>query len=143
MAASGHAAIWATENTREALFDAMRRKGSLCDDRGVLHERAYDVAVSNGRTIGSDGRARATVGSSVDVANATYANSIGAAQLSAVWTDPDFDPSVPAFYYARVIEIPKPRWTARDAHYFAVAMNEDVPMVTQDRAYTSPIWYVP
>jgi hypothetical protein len=113
------------------------------DGRGVLHERVYDVAVSNGRTIGRDGRARAKVGSTVDVAKATYTNSIGAAQLNAVWTDPDFDASLPAFYYLRVIEIPKPRWTAYDARFFGVAMSDEVPMVTQDRAYTSPIWYTP
>ncbi len=220
MAASGYAAVWATENTREALFDAMRRRetyattgprmtvrffggfgfedadasapdlarvgyakgvpmggdltradlggarapsflvAALRDPEGASldrvqivkgwigadgtpRERVYDVAVSDGRRIGSDGRARARVGSTVDVGNATWTNSIGASQLLAWWQDPDFDPDRRAFYYVRVIEIPKPRWTAYDAKRFGVEMDAKVPMTTQDRAYTSPIWYTP
>jgi hypothetical protein len=220
MAASGYAAVWATENTREALFDAMRRRETYATtgprmtvrffggfdfepadaeapdlarvgyDRGVPmggdlsrsdrgastspsflvaalrdpeganldrlqivkgwigedglpQERVYDVAVSDGRKIGRDGRAHARVGSTVDVENATWTNSIGADQLVAHWQDPDFDPDRRAFYYVRVIEIPKPRWTAYDAKRYGVKMAEEVPMTTQDRAYTSPIWYTP
>jgi hypothetical protein len=79
----------------------------------------------------------------VDVANATWVNTIGAPELLTVWTDPDFDPTQSAFYYARVIEIPTPRWTAYDAKRFKIQMPEEVPMVTQERAYTSPIWYTP
>jgi hypothetical protein len=79
----------------------------------------------------------------VDVANASWTNTIGAVELSAVWTDPAFDPAVAAFYYARVLEIPTPRWTAYDAKYFNVEMAKEVPMITQERAYTSPIWYTP
>ena len=74
---------------------------------------------------------------------ATYTNSIGDAQLSAAWTDPDFDPSLRAVYYARVLEIPTPRWTAYDAVRFKVEMPDEVRMITQERAYTSPIWYTP
>ena len=70
-------------------------------------------------------------------------NSIGATSLSVVWQDPDFDRKEHAFYYVRVIEIPKPRWTAYDAKYFETKMGDEVKMVTQDRAYTSPIWYTP
>jgi hypothetical protein len=83
------------------------------------------------------------VGNTVDVANATWANSIGAPELITVWTDPDFDPSQRAFYYARVIEIPTPRWTAYDAKRFGIEMDSQIPMITQERAYTAPIWYTP
>jgi len=60
-----------------------------------------------------------------------------------VWTDPDFDPSVPAFYYVRVLEIPTPRWTAYDALYYGERMGSEVVQKGQERAYTSPIWYTP
>lgn len=220
MAASGYAAIWARENTREALFEAMQRRetyattgprmmvrffggfdfekgdeskpdlarvgyskgvpmgGDLVgvdrngkraptflvmalrdpiganldraqivkgwvDDKGKTRERVYDVAVSDGRRIGWKGRAKKKVGSTVDVANATWENSIGATTLSAFWKDPHFDPKKRAFYYVRVIEIPKPRWTAYDRKFFETQMSDEVPMTTQDRAYTSPIWYTP
>jgi hypothetical protein len=83
------------------------------------------------------------VGNTVDVAQATWTNSIGAPELITVWKDPDFDPKLSAFYYARVIEIPTPRWTAYEAKRFGVKMAQEVPMVTQERAYTSPIWYTP
>src|SRR4051812_19749954 len=199
--ASGYAAVWATENTREAIFDAMRRretyattgprmvvrffgggvleapaaktpmrggvgtpkgdpmggdlnnapngkspsflvaalkdpiganldriqviKGWLGKD-GQTQERVYDVAVSGGRTIGADGRSRTSVGSTVDVANATWTNTIGAGEMITVWKDPDFDPALRAFYYVRVIEIPTPRWTAYDAKYFGIKMPAEV-----------------
>ncbi len=83
------------------------------------------------------------MGSTVDVANASYTNTIGDPLFSAYWVDPDFDPDQRAFYYVRVIEIPKPRWTAYDAKFFGVDMPDEVPMTVQDRAYTSPIWYTP
>jgi hypothetical protein len=218
MAASGYAAVWAHENTRTSIFEAMSRKetyattgprmvvrvfagwdfepgdehtpdlaikgyadgvpmgGDLTgaakgqsprlliaalkdpeganldrvqvikgvrDAKGNLTEQVYDVAVSGGRKIGADGRARDAVGSTVDIADASYVNSIGATSLSVVWQDPDFDRKEHAFYYVRVIEIPKPRWTAYDAKYFETKMGDEVKMVTQDRAYTSPIWYTP
>ncbi len=113
------------------------------DSTGKTHERVYDVAVSDGREIGADGRCKTPVGSTADVANATYTNSIGDAMLMAYWKDPDFDPSERAFYYVRVIEIPTPRWTAYDAKRFGIEMPDEVPMTVQDRAYTSPIWYTP
>ena len=216
--ASGYVAVWATENTREAIFDAMKRKetyattgprmfvrffggwdfvaedansrmpanlgyekgvpmggdlsnapkgkvptflvaalrdsysGNLdriqvikgwLDKKGKTHERIYDVAVSDGRTISADGRCKTPVGNTVDVANATWKNSIGASELITVWKDPDFDPKQRAFYYVRVIEIPTPRWTAYDAKRYGVKMDKEVPMITQERAYTSPIWYTP
>ncbi len=117
-------------------------KGWL-DARGRTRERVYDVAVSDGRVIGADGRCKAPVGSTVDVANADYTNSIGDALLMAYWRDPEFDAAERAFYYVRVIEIPTPRWTAYDAKRFGIEMQEAVRMTVQDRAYTSPIWYSP
>ncbi len=216
---SGLAAVWARENTREGIFDAMLRRetyattgtrilvrlfggwdygedevfrpdavsigyrkgvpmggdltnkpadkqapvfmvGALKDpwsgnlDRiqiikgwidadGKRQERIYDVAVSDGRTIDADGRCRTPVGDTVDVADASYLNTIGDAELRAVWTDPDFDPSLPAFYYARVLEIPTPTWQAYDSKFYGVTMPDTVEMKGQERAYTSPIWYTP
>ncbi len=117
-------------------------KGWL-DAQGETRERIYDVAVADGRQIGADGRARQEVGNTVDVATATYTNTIGDALLTAHWTDPDFDPDESAFYYVRVLEIPTPRWTTYDAAFFGIDLPERVPATLQDRAYTSPIWYTP
>ena len=116
-------------------------KGWL-DADGNVHEQVYDVAWSGDRQPGSDGKVP-PVGDTVDVANASWTNTIGAPELIAVWTDPDFDPAQRAFYYGRVLEIPTPRWTAYDAKYFAISMPPEVPMKMQERAYTSPIWYSP
>jgi hypothetical protein len=115
-------------------------KGWLASD-GKTYERIYDIAVSGGRKIGSDGSCKTPVGNTVDVKNATYSNSIGAAMLSAYWKDPDFDAKQSAFYYIRVIQIPSPRWTAYDCKRFGITMPDYVPMTVTDRAYTSPIWY--
>jgi len=117
-------------------------KGWL-DANGETHERVYDAAVSDGRRIGADGRARDPVGNTVDVATATFSNTIGDAMMDAYWEDPDFDPSQPAFYYVRVLEIPTPRWTTYDAAFFDIDLPDNVPATIQDRAYTSPIWYTP
>jgi hypothetical protein len=118
-------------------------KGWL-DSAGELHEKVYDIVWGDAesRPLGADGKIP-PVGNTVNVAEATWTNSIGDAQLSTVWTDPYFDPEEPAFYYVRVLEIPTPRWTAYDAKRFGVTMSEIVPMTTQERAYTSPIWYKP
>ena len=83
------------------------------------------------------------VGNTVDVPNATWTNTIGGTELITGWKDPQFDPRERAVYYARVIEIPTPRWTAYDAKRFGVQMPPEVPMTTTERAYTSPIWYTP
>jgi hypothetical protein len=117
-------------------------KGWL-DADGTTHERIYDIAVSDGRTIGADGRARTPVGSTVDVDDASYTNSIGDVMFMAHWSDPDFDPDQRSFYYVRVIEIPTPRWTAYDAKRFGITMPDEVTMTIQERAYSSPIWYTP
>jgi len=217
VASAGYAAVWARENTRESIFDAMQRRevyattgprmivrlfggfdfvpadantrspaiigytkgvpmgGDLgpdpdgrvpsflvvalrdpiganldryqivkgwLDAEGETHEQVYDVAWSGDRQPGADGKLP-PVGDTVDVANATWTNTIGAPELIAVWTDPDFDPAQKAFYYGRVLEIPTPRWTAYDAKYFGTEPSPDTPMKTQERAYTSPIWYTP
>ncbi len=216
--ASGLAAVWASDNTREALFDAMARKevyattgsrlgvrffggwnytdqdlnsrqpafagyqkgvpmgGDLTaapasataptfmvyalrdvvganldriqivkgwlDSNDESQEKVYDVAWSDDRRMGPDGKLP-SVGNTVDVKNANWTNTIGAPELATVWTDPDFDRDQKAFYYARVIEIPTPRWTTYDAFRFGIALPEGAPASTQDRAYTSPIWYTP
>jgi hypothetical protein len=114
------------------------------DKDGYTHEKVYNVVWGDAETrqLDYDGKLP-PVGNTVDVANATWTNSIGASELLAVWEDPDFDPVEHAFYYGRVLEIPTPRWTAYDAQRYGVEMSEEVPMVTQERAYTSPIWYTP
>jgi hypothetical protein len=108
----------------------------------VPQEKVYDVVWSDDRKPGADGKLP-PVGNTVDVANATWTNTIGSPQLTQMWQDPDFDPALRAFYYVRVLEIPTPRWTAYDAKRFNVKMDKKVPMTTQERAYTSPIWYTP
>lgn len=112
------------------------------DASGETFERVYDVAVSGDREIGEDGRARDAVGSTVDIENATFTNTIGSVGLQGFWQDPDFDPSEEAFYYVRALEIPTPRWTTYDAAFYGIPLPEAVPPVVQDRAYSSPIWYV-
>jgi hypothetical protein len=116
-------------------------KGWL-DKDGNVHEKIYDVAWSGDRRPGGDGKLP-SVGSTVDVANATWTNTIGAPELITVWKDPEFDPSQPAFYYGRVIEIPTPRWTAYDAKRYGVQPLPGTAMTVTERAYTSPIWYTP
>jgi len=216
--ASGYAAVWATANTREAIFDAMKRRetygttgprmavrffggwdfapadatnrlpaavgyakgvpmgGDLStapngrsptflvaalkdpiganldriqivkgwlDKDGKTHERIYDVAVTGDRKIDADGRCKTPVGNTVDVESATWTNTIGGPELITVWKDPQFDARQRAFYYARVIEIPTPRWTAYDAKRFGIKPLPGTTMVLQERAYTAPIWYSP
>ena len=218
--AAGYAAVWATDNTREALFDAMQRKEVYAtsgtrpvlrffggwnfkasdadsrdvaaigyeggvpmgadlparpanaasptfllaavkdplganldrlqvikgwvDDDGQVHERIHDVAWgdADSRVPGKDGRLP-PVGDTVDVANATWKNTIGDPDLAAMWRDPDFDPGQEAFYYLRVLEIPTPRWTAYDQQRFGDTMGDEVTMKQQERAWSSPIWYTP
>ncbi|OYW57397.1 MAG: hypothetical protein B7Y80_11640 [Hyphomicrobium sp. 32-62-53] len=217
VSSSGYAAVWATENTREAIWDAMQRKetyattgtrmavrffggwdfnesdtrdrlparvgytkgvpmggdltkapngkaptflvAALKDaiganlDRiqiikgwlgkdGKVQEKVYDVVWSGDRKPGPDGKV-ANVGSTVDVENAMWTNTIGAPELIAVWNDPDFDPTLRAFYYVRVLEIPTPRWTAYDVKRFGNKPLPGTMMTVTERAYTSPIWYTP
>ena len=109
---------------------------------GKTEERIYDVTCSDGRKIVKR-RCKSPVGNTVNVAEASYTNTIGDPLLTAFWKDPDFNPDQRAFYYVRVLEIHKPTWQAYDAKRYGVKMSKDVPMVVQDRAYTSPIWYTP
>jgi hypothetical protein len=217
LVASGYAGVWARENTREAIWDAMSRKevygttgpritvrffggwayteddlnsrtpafrgyekgvpmgGDLrkrdgaeaptfmvyalrdaiganldriqiikgwLDSRGKTHEKVYDVAWSPGREPDANGVLPA-VGNTVDIESANWTNTIGASELGAVWTDPDFDPDHSAFYYARVLEIPTPRWVVYDAFRFGTEIPEGAATSHQERAYTAPIWYNP
>ena len=99
--------------------------------------------MSDGRAVDKEGNVK-PVGSTVDIETATYANSIGDAELVTVWEDPDFNSNELAFYYVRVLEIPTPRWSAYDASFFDLKnLPDEIPMVLQERAYTSPIWYTP
>jgi hypothetical protein len=116
-------------------------KGWL-DAKGKTHEKIYDVAWSPGRSPDANG-VLPPVGNTVDVKAANWTNTIGSAELGSVWTDPDFDPDQSAFYYARVIEIPTPRWVVYDAFRFGVDIPEGAETTHQERAYTSPIWYTP
>jgi hypothetical protein len=117
-------------------------KGWL-DSEGELHEKVYDIAWSDDRIQDPITGKLPPVGNTVDIPDASWTNTIGDVQLSTVWKDPDFDPDETAFYYVRVLEIPTPRWTAYDSKRFGVTMDPEVPMTTQERAYTSPIWYIP
>jgi len=117
-------------------------KGWLGAD-GEAQERIYDVAVSDGREIGADGRCKTPVGDTVDVDNASYTNSIGDAVLTAYWEDPEFDPAQSAFYYVRVLEIPTPSWLVYDRKIYGIEIPEGAVLKEQERAYTSPIWYTP
>ncbi|MCH2065604.1 MAG: DUF3604 domain-containing protein [Shimia sp.] len=116
-------------------------KGWL-DAEGETQEKVYNVVWAGDRALDGDGKLP-DVGNTVDVANATWTNTIGAAELIGTWQDPDFEANQSAFYYVRVIEIPTPRWTAYEAKRFGVEMDAAVPMITTERAYTSPIWYTP
>jgi hypothetical protein len=110
--------------------------------KGELQERVYDVVWSGDRKPGKDGKLLA-VGNTVDVANATWTNTIGAPELITVWRDPNFNAAERAFYYVRVLEIPTPRWTAYDAKRFGSKPQPGTSMTLQERAYTAPIWYTP
>nr|WP_319948390.1 DUF3604 domain-containing protein [uncultured Shimia sp.] len=112
------------------------------DGNGDTHEKVYDVAWSGDREADANGKVPA-VGNTVDVASATWTNTIGAPELISVWEDPDFDPAERAFYYARVLEIPTPPWYLFDVLKFGTAIPEGAPTAQQERAYTSPIWYTP
>ena len=116
-------------------------KGWVAAD-GTLQEKVYDVAWSGDRQPGADGKVP-PVGDTVDVATASFQNSIGASELGTIWTDPDFDPAERAVYYARVIEIPTPRWILYDRLRLGAEIPEDATLTLQERAYTSPIWYTP
>jgi len=137
-----HFLIAASKDTLGANLDRVQMVKGWLDTDGNTHEKIYEVKWAGERTLGADGKLPA-IESTVNEADATYSNSIGAAELSTVWSDPDFDKSKQAFYYVRVLEIPTPRWTAYDAKHFETQMAPMVIMQHQERAYTSPIWYTP
>ena len=134
--------VYALRDVIGANLDRIQIIKGWLDSDGNTHEKVYDIAWSGGRAPGADGRLPA-VGNTVDLASATWANTIGASELATVWTDPDFDPAHSAFYYARVLEIPTPPWYVYDAFRFDIDIPEDAPTSQQERAYTSPIWYTP
>lgn len=136
--------VSALKDPMGANLDRVQMVKGWLDKTGKLHEQIYNVVWSDAakRPLLANGKL-APVGDTVDLATASYTNSIGAAQLQTVWTDPDFDPGIKAFYYVRVLEIPTPRWPAYDALRYNVKMPPEVRMKDQERAYTSPIWYSP
>ncbi len=134
--------VYALRDVIGANLDRIQIIKGWLDSKGKTHEKIYNVAWSDGRKLGADGKLPA-VGNTVDLASATWSNTIGASELATVWTDPDFDPADSAFYYARVLEIPTPPWYAYDAFRFGIEIPKDAPTSQQERAYTSPIWYTP
>ncbi|MEW9922015.1 DUF3604 domain-containing protein [Marimonas sp. MJW-29] len=134
--------VYALRDPIGANLDRIQIVKGWRDADGSLQEKVYDVAWSDDRRPAADGFVP-PVGNTVDVENANWLNTIGASELGTVWTDPDFDPAVPAFYYTRVLEIPTPRWVVYDAFRFGVEIPEGAETSGQERAYTSPIWYTP
>jgi hypothetical protein len=134
--------VYALRDPVGANLDRVQIVKGWLDADGNTQERVYDVAWSPGRELDGNGDLP-PVGNTVDVENANWLNTIGASELGTVWTDPDFDPAESAFYYARVLEIPTPRWIVYDAFRYGVEIPEGAETVHQERAYTSPIWYSP
>jgi hypothetical protein len=134
--------VYALRDPIGANLDRIQIVKGWMDANGKTQEKVYDVAWSGDRKPDAKGKLP-PVGNTVDVKNANWTNTIGASELAAVWTDPSFDPKQRAVYYARVIEIPTPRWSTYDAFRFNVPIPEGAPTSTQERAYTSPIWYTP
>ena len=133
-------AIWAMRDARSGNLDRIQIIKGWVDRDGSSHEKVFNVAWSGDRQLDDSGKLR-PVGNTVDASTATYTNSIGEAQLSALWTDPEFDPEQEAFYYTRVIEIPTPRWTTFDA--LTLGMEPPEPVSLQERAVSSAIRYKP
>ena len=134
--------VHAAKDPEGANLDRVQIVKGWLDADGTTHERVYEVAWSGDRRPGADGKVPA-VGNTVNLETAEYTNSIGAAELAAAWTDPDFDPAQSAVYYVRVLEIPTPHWTLYDRVRFGIEMGDEVPMTHQERAFSSPIWYTP
>jgi len=136
-------AVWATKDPASGNLDRVQIIKGWYDKRGYGFQKIYEVAWSDNRKLDEKTGKLPPVGNTVDIKKATYTNNIGDTQLSAVWTDPDFVPSQHAVYYARVIEIPTPRWSTYDAAELGVEPPKEVPATIQERAWASPIWYTP
>ncbi len=134
--------VYALRDPIGANLDRIQIVKGWLDGQGKTHEKVYNVAWSGDRELDDRGKLP-PVGNTVDVENANWTNTIGASELAAVWQDPDFDPGQRAFYYARVLEIPTPRWIVYDAFRFDLDIPEGATTTGQERAYTSPIWYTP
>ena len=134
--------VYAMRDPMGANLDRIQIIKGWLDKKGESHEKVYDVAWSGDRKPGQNGKLP-PVGDTVDISTPDWTNTIGASELGTVWRDPDFDPGSQAFYYARIIEIPTPRWTAYDRVRFKLDLPADIPLKVQERAYTSPIWYQP
>ena len=132
--------IWALKGPNSGNLDRIQVVKGWIDADGNSYDKIYDVVWSGNRLIGDDGKLPA-VGNTVNIPEAMYTNTIGSAELKTVWTDPDFDPSVSAFYYLRILEIPTPRWSTFDAKALGIEPPKDFPATIQERAWTSPIWY--
>jgi len=145
-AGSGKAPVFIVSALKDPIganLDRVQMVKGWVDKGGVTHEQVHDVVWSDPARRAMTAGKVPPVGDTVDLATATYANTIGAPELTTVWTDPDFDPTLKAFYYVRVLEIPTPRWVAYDAVRYKVKMGPEVRMKDQERAYTSPIWFTP
>jgi hypothetical protein len=136
-------AVWALKDPESGNLDRIQIIKSFVNKWGRPGEKIYDVALSDSRKADAKTGKVPPVGNTVDVKKATYKNSIGDSQLSAVWTDPDFDPTQRAAYYVRVLEIPTPRWTTYDSARNNLPLSDIVPATIQERAWSSPIWYTP
>lgn len=135
--------VRAAKDPRSGNLDRVQIVKGWVDAGGGKHEAIFDVAWSGDRTPDPATGKLPPVGDTVDVATASYENTIGAAELSAVWADPGFDPALHAFYYVRVLEIPTPRWSTRDAAALGIEIPDGLPATIQERAWSSPIWYQP
>ena len=132
----------AMKDLKSGNLDRIQIVKGWIDAAGAQHESIHDVVWSGDRKPGADGKLP-PVGNTVDVAHATYTNSIGTGELSGAWTDPDFKPGERAFYYARVLEIPTPRWSTIDAARLGIAIPAGLAATIQERAWSSSIWYTP
>ena len=134
--------VYALRDAVGANLDRIQIVKGWLDDKGKTHEKVYNVAWSAGREADSNGEIP-PVGNTVNIEAANWTNTIGASELGAVWTDPDFNAGQKAFYYARVLEIPTPRWVVYDAFRYGIELPEGAETIHQERAYTAPIWYTP
>jgi hypothetical protein len=136
--------ITALKDPMGANLDRVQVIKGWIDAKGNKKEKIFDVAWSDTDKRKPDAKGKLpSVGNSINMETLEVGSNIGDPELKILWTDPEFDPSLPSFYYVRVLEIPTPRWTAYDRKKFNLKMDKNVPMSQQERCYTSPIWYKP